>query len=153
MRKGSSPGARQSPRWPGARGSVAAACFAFAAAAHAQADLDSSPGLAASRAWLAELDAGRYGASWEDAAPLLKDSMPRAQWETGLVRARAPMGVLVARKIRLASCTRGTQADPEAEICVVQYDSQFERRALADERVTVLKGKDGTWRVAAYSLR
>ena len=52
-----------------------------------------------------------------------------------------------------ASCTRGTQADPEAEICVVQYDSQFERRALADERVTVLKGKDGAWRVAAYALR
>ena len=79
--------------------------------------------------------------------------MPRAQWETGLVRARAPMGILIARKIRLASCTRGTQADPEAEICVVQYDSQFERRALADERVTVLKGKDGAWRVAAYALR
>ena len=128
--------------------------FAFGAmAAYGQADLDSSPGLAASRAWLAQLDAGRFGASWEEAAPLLKDSMPRAQWETGLVRARAPMGILIARKIRLASCTRGTQADPEAEICVVQYDSQFERRALADERVTVIKGKDGAWRVAAYALR
>ena len=84
-----------------------------------------------------DLDAGRYGASWEEAAPLLKDSMPRAQWETGLVRARGPLGVLVARKIRLASCTRGTQADPEAEICVIQYDSRFENRLLADERITV----------------
>ena len=108
-------------------------------------------GLAASRAWLADLDAGRYGASWEDAAPLLKGSMPKVQWETGLERARAPMGVMIARKIRQASCTRGTQGDPEAEICVIQYDSQFERRPLTDERVTVLKGKDGTWRVAAFT--
>jgi len=137
-------------RWR--RGFLGALALA-AMASHAQSDLDSTPGLAAARDWLYELDAGRFGASWEDAAPLLKDSMPRAQWEAGLVRARAPMGVLVARKLRLASCTRGTQADPEAEICVIQYDSQFEHRPLADERVTVLKGKDGTWRVAAYSLR
>ena len=129
------------------------ASLAFATAALAQSDLDSSPGLAASRAWLADLDARQYGASWEDAAQLLKDSMPKLQWETGLDRARAPMGAMVARKIRQANCTRGTQADPEAEICIVVYDTQFENRALADERVTVLKGKDGTWRVAAYSLR
>ena len=103
------------------------------------------------RAALRRIDAGRYGDGWEDAAPLLKGSMPKPQWETGLVRARGPLGVLVARKIRLASCTRGTQADPEAEICVIQYDSQFERRPLADERVTVLKGKDGTWRVFGQS--
>jgi hypothetical protein len=148
MKTSSSP--RPSPlrRW-------AAVQFAawLSLAAYAQSDLDSSPGLVASREWLAGLDARRYGESWEDAAQLLKDTMTKVQWETGLDRARAPMGTMVARKIRQANCTRGTQADPEAEICIVAYDTQFETRALADERVTVLKGKDGTWRVAAYSLR
>ena len=149
MKTHASPRRPLSRRWAGARFAALLVCTA----AHAQADLDSTPGLAASRAWLAGLDAGRYGASWEDAAPMLKGAMPKVQWETGLDRARAPMGVLVARKIRQANCTRGTQADPEAEICVILYDSQFEHRPLADERVTVLKGKDGTWRVAAYSLK
>ena len=116
-------------------------------------DLDSTPGLGASRSWLADLDAGRYADTWEDADPLLKGTMTRAQWETGLVRARGPLGPVIARKIRQASCTRGTQADPEAEICLVQYDTHFENRPLGDERLTVLKGRDGTWRVASYSLR
>ena len=107
----------------------------------------------AARAWLAQMDIGRYGAAYDDSAPQLREATTRVQWETGIERARAPLGVVIARKIRQAACTRGTQADPEAEICVVQYDSQFEHRPLADERVTVLKGKDGAWRVAAYSLK
>jgi hypothetical protein len=78
--------------------------------------------------------------------------MTKAQWETGLVRARGPLGIVVSRKIRQASCTRGTQADPETEICVILYSTQFENRPLGDERLTVLKGRDGTWRVASYSL-
>jgi hypothetical protein len=132
---------------------IAAGMLALAGSAQAQSDLDSTPGLNASRAWLSDLDAGRYGLTWEESDPLLKGSMPRALWETGLVRARGPLGLVVARKIRQASCTRGTQADPEAEICLIQYDTQFENRALGDERVTVLRGRDGTWRVASYALR
>ena len=135
------------------RGWIAGSWLVLAsAAASAQSDLDTSPGLVASRSWLGDLDAGRYGATWEEASPMLKDAMPKVQWETGLERTRGAMGVVVARKIRLANCTRGTRADPEAEICVIQYDTQFERR-LGDEQVTVLRGSDGTWRVAAYSLR
>ena len=132
---------------------IACSCLALAAAtAHAQAELDSTPGLLASRAWLADLDAGRYGATWEEASPTLKAGMPKVQWETGIERARGPQGVVVARKIRQARCTVGTQADPEAGICVIQYDTQFEGR-LGDEQVTVLRGRDGSWRVAAYQLR
>ena len=132
---------------------LAAATLALAGGALAQSDLDSTPGLNAARAWLSDLDAGRYAATWEDSDPLLKGSMPKVPWESGLEKARAPLGVVVARKIRQASCTRGTQADPEAEICLIQYDTQFENRMLGDERLTVLRGRDGTWRVAAYALR
>jgi hypothetical protein len=132
---------------------IVAAWVALAATlARAQADLDSTPGLAASSAWLADLDAGRYGRTWEEGAPELKAGMAKAQWEAGLERARGPLGVAIARKIRQASCTRGTRADPEAEICVIRYDTQFEGR-LGDEQVTALRGRDGSWRVAAYSLR
>ena len=135
------------------RGWIAGSWLVLASAvASAQSDLDTSPGLVASRSWLGDLDAGRYGATWEEASPMLKDAMPKVQWETGLECTRGAMGVVVARKIRLANCTRGTRADPEAEICVIHYDTQFERR-LGDEQVTVLRGSDGAWRVAAYSLR
>jgi hypothetical protein len=133
---------------------IACAALALAGAdACAQSELDSAPALEAARIWLATLDAGRYGASWENAAPVLKGSMTRVQWETGLESARAPLGVVIVRKIRQASCTRGTPADPEAELCVVQYDTRFENRPLTTEVVTPIRGRDGAWRVSAYVLR
>src|SRR5512134_2568739 len=103
---------------------VAIVMLALAPGAHAQAELDSTPALEAVRIWLATLDAGRYGASWEDAAPALKESMTRVQWETGLEAKRAPLGVVIVRKIRRASCARGIPADPDADVCVLQYDTR-----------------------------
>ena len=119
----------------------------------AQSDLDVSPGLEASRIWLATLDAGRYGASWEDAAPMLRSTINKVQWETTLESARGRLGVAIGRKIRTATCSRGTPADPEIEVCLIHYDTRFENRPLAEEVVTPIKGADGVWRVSAYVLR
>ena len=83
--------------------------------ANAQSEVDSTPGLLAARAWLNDLDTGRYGRAYDEASPTLQGSMTRVQWETGLERGRGPLGVSITRKIRTASCTKGTKADPEAQ--------------------------------------
>ena len=128
--------------------------FALAAVgARAQAELDTTPGLQAARGWLAQMDAGSYGASYEGAAPALRGVVTKTQWEKDLVRVREPLGGVVNRKIRQAACTRGTPADPEADVCLIQYNTQFENRPLGDEQLTLLRGRDGVWRVAAYQLR
>jgi hypothetical protein len=133
---------------------AAALVLAFAAAgARAQAELDTTPGLLAARVWLAQMDGGSYGASYDGAAPALRDGVSRVQWEKDLVRVREPLGGVVNRKIRQAACTRGTPADPEAEACLIQYNTYFENRPLGDEQLTLLRGRDGVWRVAAYQLR
>ncbi len=133
---------------------MACASVALATAmARAQSEIDSIPALEAARIWLATLDAGRYGESWEDAAPTLRESMTKVQWETGLEAARTPLGVVIARKIREATCTRASAADPATEICVIRYDTRFENRPLTTEVVTPVRGRGGTWRVAAYVLR
>jgi len=133
---------------------MACASVALAVAlARAQSEVDSTPALEAARIWLATLDAGRYGESWEDAAPTLQESMTKVQWETGLAAARTPLGVMIGRKIREASCARGTGADPATEICVIRYDTRFENRPLTTEIATPIRGRDGTWRVASYVLR
>lgn len=133
---------------------IAFACLALACGgARAQAEIDSTPGLEAAGAWLAALDAGRFGASWEEAAPVLRESMTKVQWETGLEAVRAPLGVVIVRKIRQATCARGVPADPEADVCVIQYDTRFANRPLTTEVLTPVRGRDGTWRVAAYVLR
>ena len=118
-----------------------------------QLDLDVAPGLEAARIWLATLDARRYGASWEDAAPMLRATVNKVEWETSLQSARGPLGVAIGRKIRKATCSRGTPADPVIEVCLIHYDTRFENRPLAEEVVTPMKGADGVWRVSAYVLR
>ena len=94
----------------------------------------------------------RYGASWEDAAPMLRATVNKVEWETSLQSARGPLGVAIGRKIRKATCSRGTGADPELEVCLIHFDTRFENR-LAEEVVTPMKGADGVWRVSAYVLR
>ena len=132
---------------------AAAALTLVAAGARAQAELDTTSGLQAARAWLAQMDAGSYGASYEGASPALHGVVTKIEWEKDLERVRGPLGVVVNRKIRQAACTRGTPADPDAEVCLVQYNTQFEHRPLGDEQLTLLRGRDGAWRVAAYQLR
>ena len=56
--------------------------------ANAQSEVDSTPGLLAARAWLNDLDTGRYGRAYDEASPTLQGSMTRVQWETGLERGR-----------------------------------------------------------------
>jgi hypothetical protein len=119
----------------------------------APATLDSTPAIESARAWLEALDGGRFGATWEDASPLLRQSVPKLQWEVNLDRARAPLGVVIHRKVRQANCQRGTPADPEAEVCLIVYDTRFENRPLTTELVSPIRGRDGVWRVSAYVLR
>ena len=133
---------------------LACASVALASvAARAQAEIDSVPAFEAARTFLATLDAGRYAEGWNDAAPALRESMTRVQWETGLVAARNPLGVTIVRKIREASCAHGTGADTGTEICVIRYETRFENRPVATEIAMPVRGRDGTWRVASYVLR
>lgn len=129
------------------------AALLAAGPARSQADLDAKPALAAAEAWLALLDAGGYGASWEAAAPMFRDALPRIPWETTVESARAPLGVVISRKLRQASYVRGTATDPDAELYVLQYDTRFQNRPLSTEVVTPMRGADGAWRVSAYVLR
>ena len=138
------------------RAGLVVACASVALAgsvARGQSEIDTIPALEAARTWLATLDAGRYGEGWEDAERTLRESMTKVQWETGLDAARAPLGVAIVRKVREANCSRGTQSDPTAEICVIRYDTRFENRPLTTEIATSIRGPDGTWRIAAYVLR
>ncbi len=133
---------------------MACASVALAGAvARAQAEIDSVPAFEATRTWLATLDAGRYGEGWEDAAQVLRESMTKVQWETGLEAARTPLGVVIVRKVREAVCSRGNQSDPARETCMIRYDTRFENRPLTTEIATCIRLPDGTWRVASYVLR
>jgi Protein of unknown function (DUF4019) len=107
----------------------------------------------AAQKWLATVDAGKYGESWDTAAEFFRRALPRAQWEASLTSVRAPLGKVVSRKLRGATFTTSLPGAPAGEYVVIEYDTDFESRKSATERVTPMKDADGAWRVSGYYIR
>ena len=105
------------------------------------------------RSWLALVDGGKYGESWDAAAALFKGATSRAQWEAALEKVRRPLGKVVSRKLRGAQYATELPNAPKGEYVVIQYDTAFENKAGAVETITPMKDKDGSWRVSGYFIR
>ena len=77
-----------------------AAVLAGAAARADDPPLDLRPAVAAAEAWLATLDSGRFGDTYDDTARIFQESAPRSKWEPAVQAAREPLGVVISRKVR-----------------------------------------------------
>jgi opacity protein-like surface antigen len=122
-------------------------------AAAADEEIDTAPAMAAADAWLAMVDRGQYGASWDSAAEIFRGAIDRVKWETTIESIRAPLGVVTSRKVRLANFARTLPNAPPGEYVVIQFDTRFQNRPLATELVTPMREKDGTWRVSGYYIK
>jgi Protein of unknown function (DUF4019) len=122
-----------------------AACDVAAAAE----EIDTAPAMVAAEAWLAMVDRGQYGASWDAASETFRNGIERVKWETRVESVRTPLGVANSRKVRMATLTR----ELAGEYVVIQFDTRFEKRPLSTEVVTPVREKDGVWRVAGYYIR
>ncbi len=105
------------------------------------------------KAWLALVDAGKYGESWSSAAEAFKAVLSQAQWQEALEKVRAPLGKVVSRKLKGAKFTREIPGAPAGEYVVIQYDTDFEKKSGAVETITPMKDKGGAWRVSGYYIK
>jgi hypothetical protein len=130
--------------------------FLTGPAAFADSDKKAGPENEAQRAavqWLALVDEGRYGASWDEASSFFKNAISRSDWEKALQGVRAPLGGLKSRKVKSSTFTRTMPGAPDGEYVVVQYETEFERKASAVETITPERDKSGTWRVSGYYIK
>jgi Protein of unknown function (DUF4019) len=104
-------------------------------------------------AWLALVDAGKYGESWDGAASLFRAAITRDKWTTAASGARGPLGKLVSRKLKSAEHKTKLPGAPDGEYVVLQFDTTFEKKATAVETVTPMLDTDGVWRVSGYFVR
>ena len=121
-------------------------------AADAQAEKDAE---AAARAWLAGVDAGKYGASWEAASSEFRKSMTKTQWEDALAKVRAPLAAVLSRKLTSATFTKTLPGAPDGEYVVIQYETDFSGHPGGKmiETVTPAKEKGGSWKVSGYFIK
>jgi len=129
---------------------LATAIVAGAVAFAADEELDTGPAMAATQAWLAAVDTGRYGKSWDDASEFFRRSLAREKWEPMVASVRDPLGVVISRKVRSAVYARELTNAPPGPYVVIQFDTRFENRPLSQETVTTMRESDGSWKVSGY---
>lgn len=107
----------------------------------------------AARSWLAEVDAGQYAKSWDDAAELFRNAVTKEAWQQALDAARAPLGEVLERRLESAQFARELPGAPDGEYVVIQYKTRFGNKASAVETITPMRDPDGVWRVSGYYIR
>jgi Protein of unknown function (DUF4019) len=108
---------------------------------------------AAAEAWLAQVDAGSYAESWDEAAALFRKAITKDAWKQALEASRAPLGAVKSRRLRTAEYYTQLPGAPDGEYVVLQYDTVFEKKATAVETITPALDADGHWRVSGYYIR
>lgn len=103
--------------------------------------------------WLHLLDAGHYGAAWDEAATTLQRAVPRATWVAQVSALRAPHGPVRARRLKWVTYNETLSAPDEGQYVVIEYETRFDNTVSAVETVTPVMDERGIWKVGAYSIR
>lgn len=109
--------------------------------------------LGVSSAWLSLVDEGNYTESWSQAAGLFKAAVTKEQRQESMKAFRAPLGKVVARKLKSQQYTKTLPGAPDGEYVVIQYETKFEKKQSAIETITPMLDKDGNWRISGYYIK
>lgn len=109
--------------------------------------------VAAERSWLALVDSGYYGASWDAAAPFFQAQVDRAGWARSVEAVRGPLGKVMSRTLEQVVAAKTLPGAPDGTYAVAVYATTFEHKQDAVETVTCVEGVDGRWRVTGYFVK
>ena len=107
----------------------------------------------AAEEWLELMDNEKYDESWEQSAKLFRGAVTKEQWRQTASGARKPLGKLVSRKLKSRQYAEQLPGAPDGKYVVIEFDTEFENKASAVERVTPMLDPDGAWRVSGYFIR
>lgn len=123
----------------------------LAVAAASEADKEKAA-LAAAERWLAMVDAGKYADSWRETAEAFRVKVNQKSWEQVLRSDRGSEGACVARKFISAAFLKSMANTPGRNRISIRFNTSFQNRKYALERLTLVFDKDGQWRVVRYMI-
>jgi hypothetical protein len=103
------------------------------------------------KSWLALVDAGKYGESWDAAAEHLKNTVARDAFAKSLNAARKPLGKVKSRELRSTQPLINPSGALVGEHVEIEFWTVFENKRAAIEKVTLMLDKDKKWRVSGYT--
>jgi hypothetical protein len=101
------------------------------------------------KSWLALVDAGKYGQSWNDVSQYLKKKITKKEWVAELQQIRAPLGAVTSRRFADVQLRNDLRGLPAGQYAAVQFTTTFEKSPTAPEVVAMVL-ESGQWRVVAY---
>lgn len=107
----------------------------------------------AAQSWLALVDHGDYGQSWQEAASSFQSSVSKTDWERDLQQVRTPLGEAGHRTLMGSIYQSDLPNAPKGEYVVIQYRTEFAGIGPAIETITPTLDKDGKWRVSGYFVK
>ncbi len=105
------------------------------------------------QSWLAFVDHGDYGQSWEEAASFFKSKISKADWQNALQQVRLPLGAAGNRSLMGSMYQTDLPDAPKGEYVVIQYKTEFAGENRFIETITPMLDKDGKWRVSGYFIK
>jgi hypothetical protein len=118
----------------------------------ASAEDQADKALAASKMWMAQIDAGQYDESYAFGCDAMHDKVPQDRWGEVLKALRTPWGPVVSRQQVSHVYKPNGFEGAEGEYMLITYDTSFQKLSPATE-VVVLKWEGGKWRGAGYNAR
>ena len=116
------------------------------------AETNEAAALQAAESWLKLIDAGQYGAAWDEASSAFRKAVSRSTWEKKSAAAREPLGKMVSRKVASKQLTHELPGAPDGTYVLLTFDTRFEHKEHGVETVTMVLD-DGRFRGAGYFIR
>ncbi len=108
--------------------------------------------LEAVESWLKLIDSGKYAQSWDAAAKLFQDNVPKADWKKSVDATLSPLGKVVSRQVIAQHYLTQIPGGPDGEYVIVQFNTVFENKKEAMESITPLV-ENGEWKVSGYFVK
>ena len=103
------------------------------------------------REWLAQIDAGDYGGSWETAARLFQARISKEEWEARVWRVQPGLGKPGNRELIAAKYTAAWPWEPPGEHVYIQYRVKYDQRVIVESLTMRLDAEQ--WKTIGYLIR
>ena len=103
--------------------------------------------------FIALVDQGNYGESWDEASSLFVSRVSREEWQRTVASVRPPFGKPINRAVKSSKFMTSAPGVPDGEYVMIFFATSFEHKKEAIETVTTMYDKDGRWRVAGYFIK
>jgi hypothetical protein len=107
----------------------------------------------AAKTWLALVDAGKYGESYDQAASFFRKAISKDQWKQAVTAVRGPLGALVSRHLKSSTFTRNVPGAPAGQYVIIQFETKLKNKAGTIETITPMLDADKKWHVSGYFIK